>query len=69
MKKDMGKIKFTLIKEYEDGGATYEFEYDDKFRDNLKRILGIKRLDSRRVKKIILEAIDNMIRKNNEKEN
>lgn len=51
------KIGFKIIKEYKDGSAEMEFEYDDEFVAHIKKKFNIKRLTKKRLGSIILEAL------------
>lgn len=56
----VGNIKLIRVKEHKDGSATYELEYDSKFKKSLKKSLGIKRLTKKKVAKVITEGLINL---------
>ena len=61
--KYLGIIRLVKEIKNKDGSATYEIEYDDTFKNVVKRALGLKKLHRTRVIKMVQEGINKLIEK------
>lgn len=56
-------MKILKIKEHKDGSATFYYEVSKKDKEIIKRILGIKRLNKKRINKFVKDSLINPIHK------
>jgi len=54
---NLGQVKISSIKERKDGSADVTVEYDDVFKNTVKKLCGYKRLTGKRLQKFIIEAL------------
>lgn len=54
---NIGHVRFTKIKERKDGSANVTVEYDDTFKNLVKKLYGFKRLTAKRLEKVIIDAL------------
>ena len=67
IKKDFkGKLRVARIEEQPDGSAKVIFDIDDDFKDWFKDWQGMKRWSRKRFEIVLVEAIENLIKKGKE---
>lgn len=57
------KIEILSIKENEDGSADIEFDLDKEYKDQIKKIIGVKKLTKKRFEKFVLDALTKQLKK------
>ena len=61
--KNIGVIEVVKIKENKNGTANVTFEYNKIFEENLRKSLGLKKITKNIIRKTILDALNEAVRK------
>ena len=61
--KNIGVIEVVKIKENKNGTANVTFEYNKIFEENLRKSLGLKKITKNIIKKTVLDALNDAVRK------